>query len=286
MGLRRFLRRSKWDCERLEEIESYIQIETDENIARGMSEDEARAAARRKFGNSTRIREDIYDMNSINILDTLFRDAKYGLRVLRHNLVFSVVAALTLAIGIGANAAVFSVVNSVLLRPLRYPKPDELVALRQEAPGAAGLTNFANGLLLSPSMYFTYSEQNQTFQALGVWNLNTANVTGIAEPERVRAVYVSDGTLQALGVAPEAGRWLSSTDQIPVPAQGPGLMGQSTTLMLSHGYWQRRFGGDRSIIGRTITVDSKPREVVGIMPDGFRILNTESDLIIPVAFDR
>lgn len=285
MGLRRFLRRSRWDRERLEEIESYIQIETDENIARGMSEGEAHAAARRKFGNSTRIREDIYDINTISFLDTLLRDAKYGIRVLRHNLVFSVVAVLTLAIGIGANAAVFSVVNSVLLRPLRYPKPDELVALRQLAPGAAGLTNFEDGLKLSPSMYFTYTEQNRAFQSLGVWVAGTANVTGIAEPERVRAVYVSDGILQALDVQPAAGRWLSSADQVPA-GPGPGFMGQPMVLMLSYGYWRRRFGGDRSIIGRTINVDTRPREIVGIMPDGFRILNTESDLIIPAAFDR
>src|SRR5215471_18943469 len=267
MGLRRFLRRSRWDRERLEEIESYIRIETDENIARGMSEDEAGVAARRKFGNSTRIREDIYDMNTISFLDTLLRDAKYGLRVLRHNLVFSVVAVLTLAIGIGANAAVFSVVNSVLLRPLRYPKPDELVALRQVAPGAAGLANFSNGLLLSPSMYVTYSEQNRAFQSLGVWNLGNANVTGIAEPEQVRVVYVSDGTLQALGVPPAVGRWLSSVDQVPAGGQAPaGFFGQSTTLMLSYGYWQRRFGGDQAVIGRTINVDSRPREIVGVMP--------------------
>src|SRR5215475_2262136 len=158
MGLRRFLRRSRWDRERLEEIESYIQIETDENIARGMSEGEARAAARRKFGNSTRIREDIYDMNSISFLDTLLRDTRYGIRVLRHNLVFSVVAALTLAISISANATVFSVVNSVLLRPLQYPNPDELVTLQQVAPSATRLTNFEDGLKLSPSMYFTYAE--------------------------------------------------------------------------------------------------------------------------------
>src|SRR5215471_5980398 len=285
MSLRRFFRRKRWDRDRVEEIESYIQIETDENRARGMSDDEARAAARRKFGNSTRVREEIYDMNTIPFVDTLFRDMKYGFRVLRHNLVFTVVAVLTLAIGIGANAAVFSVVNSVLLRPLRYPKPDELVALRQVAPGAAGLTNFEDGLKLSPSMYFTYSEQNRTFQSLGVWTAGTANVTGIAEPERVRVVFVSDGTLQALGVPPMTGHWLSSADQIPA-GPGAGFMGQPTTLVLIYGYWQRLFGGDRSVIGRTINVDARPREIVGIMPDGFRIQNTESDLIMPAAFDR
>jgi hypothetical protein len=103
-------------------------------------------------------------MNTIAFLDTLARDVRYELRTLRHNPVFTAVALLTIAIGIGANTAVFSVVNSVLLKPLPYPKSEELVSLRQVAPGAAGLASFADGLLLSPSMYFTYAEHNRTFQ--------------------------------------------------------------------------------------------------------------------------
>src|SRR5580704_7505978 len=176
MALRRFFQRAKWDRERLDEIESYVQIETDENIARGMPSGEARAAARRKLGNSTRIREEIYSMNTIAFLDTLGRDLRYGLRALRHNPMFTAVALLTLAIGIGANTAVFSVVNSVLLRPLNYPKAEELVALRQLAPGAAGLASFSEGLPLSPSMYYTYAEHNQVFQSLGVWVPGAASV--------------------------------------------------------------------------------------------------------------
>jgi predicted permease len=135
-------------------------------------------------------------------------------------------------------------------------------------------------------MYFTYADQNRTFQSLGVWFPLNANVTGIAEPEQVRAVYVSDGTLQTFEVPPVAGRWLSSADQVAPGGQGIGFFGQPTTLMLSYGYWQRRFGGDRTIIGRTITVDSRPREIVGVMPEGFRFLNTDFDLIVPAAFDR
>jgi predicted permease len=277
MGFRRFFRRAKWDRERLEEIESHIQIETDENIARGMPHSQARAAARRKFGNSTRIREEIYRMNTIAFLDTLGRDVRYGLRTLRHNPVFTAVALLTIAIGIGANTAVFSVVNSVLLKPLAYPKSEELVALRQVAPGAAGLASFSDGLLLSPSMYCTYSDHNRTFQSLGVWANDTANVTGLGEPDQVRTIVVSDGVLQALNVPPAAGRWLSSADLVPRSRE---------TAMLSYGYWQRRFGGDRSAVGRNLLVDSRPREIVGIMPQGFRLVNEEFDLLVPVGFDR
>jgi predicted permease len=286
MALNRFWRRAKWDRERLQEIESYVQIETDENMARGMPYDEARAAARRKFGNSTLIREEIYRMNTLATLDAVGRDVRYGLRMLGRNPMFTAVALVTIAVGIGANAGVFSVVNSVLLKPLRYPKAEELVALRQVAPGAAGLASFSDGLRLSPSMYFTYAEQNRTFQSLGVWDSGTASVTGMAEPEQVRTVSVSDGVLQALGVPPAAGRWLLQADQIPRGREPVGFSGRSATVMLSYGYWQRHFGGERSAIGRNITVDSRPREIVGVMPQGFRLVNTDPDLIMPLAFDR
>jgi hypothetical protein len=157
MSIGRFFRRARWDRERSEEMESYLGIETDENVACGMSYDQARAAALRKLGNQTWIREEIYHMNTITFLDTLAGDVRFGLRVLARSPMFTTAALLTLAIGIGANAAVFSVVNSILIRPLRYPRAEQLVALHQDAPGAAGLANATDGLALSPSMYFTYS---------------------------------------------------------------------------------------------------------------------------------
>jgi predicted permease len=240
-----------------------------------------------ELGNLTLAADQRRDAWGWTWLEQWVRDVRHAVRMLRHNPMFTGVAAVTLAIGIGANAAVFSVVNSVLLNPLRYPKSEELVAIRQLAPGAAGLANFTDGLRLSPSMYFTYAEHNRTFQSLGVWVTGTANVTGLAEPEQVRTVSISDGVLQALDVPPAAGRWLSQADQVSRgPDPGSFFVGRSTTVMLTYGYWQRRFGGDPSVVGRTLTVDSRPREIVGVMPQGFRFVNAESDLIVPLAFDR
>src|SRR5262245_44750391 len=190
VGWLRFFRRAKWDAERTRELESYLQIETDENIARGMPPQEARDTAHRKLGNTTRIREEIYRMNTAGFLDALVRDALYALRTLRHNPTFTFAALLTLAIGIGANTAVFSVINSVLLKPLRYTEPDELVAVWHKAPGASGLTDVSGDLRLSPSMYFTYAEQNRMFQSIGVWITGAATVTGQADPEQVRVLGV------------------------------------------------------------------------------------------------
>src|SRR3984957_10875815 len=196
------------------EMQQHLDEKIEELVATGMCRKDATAAARREFGNLRLLEEDSRDVWRWVLVENLFADVRYGLRMLGRNPVFTVVGLLTIAIGIGANAAVFSVVNSVLLKPLNYPKAEELVSLHQTAPGAAGLADFENGLLLSPSMYFTYSEQNRTFQSLGVWVTNTANVTGQAEPEQVRLAAVSDGVLQALDVPPAAGRWLSQIDQV------------------------------------------------------------------------
>ncbi len=189
---------------------------------------------------------------------------------------FGITVLLTLAIGIGANTAVFTVVDNILLKPLPYPQPEQLVAVWLHAPGAAGLTNFAQGLRLSPSMYLTFAEHNRTFQSIGVWISGTANVTGIARPEEVHTTYISDGVLQTLNVPPAAGRWILPGDQVPHGRE---------VAMLGYGYWQRRFGGDRSVIGRNIEVDSEEREIVGVMPRGFEVVNQDFDLLIPLAFD-
>jgi len=276
-SMKRLFSRRRMFGELSDEIRAHLEEKIEELVGGGMSRKEAEEAARRGFGNVTLVEEDGRDVWRWLSMENLFADVRYGLRMLRRNPVFTAVGLLTIAIGIGANAAVFSVVNSVLLKPLNYPNAGELVSLHQTAPGAAGLADFENGLLLSPSMYFTYAEQNRTFQSLGVWDTGTASVTGLAEPEQVRIVEVSDGVLQALGVPPAVGRWLTQADQIPRGRE---------TVMLSYGYWQRRFGGDRTVIGRNLLVDSRPREIIGVMPQGFRAVDADFDVIAPSAFER
>ncbi|HKE27703.1 MAG TPA: ABC transporter permease [Bryobacteraceae bacterium] len=276
MFWRNLLYRDRMDREWHEELESHVQMLTDSLLAQGLTPREARSAALRQAGNLTARREEIYRMNGIQWLDSISGDVRYALRGLRNQPSFTVIAVLTLALGIGANTAVFSVVNSVLLKPLSLPRAEEVVDLAQVAPGAGGVIS-TRGLGLSTSMYFTYAEQNRSFQSVGVWTFRPVTVTGLAEPEQVFANIVSDGLLQSLAVQPEIGRPFTAADQRP-DANG--------TVLLSHGYWQRRFAGDRSVIGRAILVDAVPREVVGVMPAGFRIADKPADLILPMQLDR
>ena len=210
-------------------------------------------------------------------LDNLASDVRYAARGLWRSPLFTAVALLTLAIGCGANTAIFSVVDGVLLKPLPYPDPDELVAVWHVAPGAPGLADVSGGLRLSPSMLVTYQEENRTFEKIGMWVDNTVTVTGLGEPEQVRNIGVLGDVLQALQVPPLLGRWLDATDESPTDAR---------RVMLTYAYWQRRFGGDPNVIGRTITINSTPNEIVGVMPQGFRILDTQSDLVMPIPTAR
>ncbi|HEY3516408.1 MAG TPA: ABC transporter permease [Gammaproteobacteria bacterium] len=209
--------------------------------------------------------------------DTAVRDLRHVARGLVRNASFTVVAVATLAIGIGATTAVFSVVDGVLLKPLPYPEPDRLVAVWHDAPGAPGLTAVAGGLQMSPSMVVTYQEESRSFEQIGLWTVQLMNVTGFAEPEQVQAVGVTGQTLPAFGVAPLLGRWLGPDDE---------SLRSALVAMLSYGYWQERFGGDPEIVGKQIRVDNYSAEIVGIMPRGFRFGDTAADLIIPFRFDR
>ncbi|HEY6345274.1 MAG TPA: ABC transporter permease [Bryobacteraceae bacterium] len=184
---------------------------------------------------------------------------------------FTAVALTTLALGIGATTAIFSVIEGVLIKPLPFPHAENLVGVWHLAPGVKGVSGDLN---CSPTMYFTYREENKTFQDFGLWENGGGTVTGLGEPEALPALSVTYGLLEALDVPPALGRWFSGADDTP---------GTPETVILSYGYWQRRFGGSASAIGRTLTVDSRPRLIIGVMPKNFRFLNSNADLIFPGA---
>jgi predicted permease len=272
---RLFTRRARYN-DLAVSIQEHIAERADELEEQGLSRAQAEQTARREFGNVALISERSREAWQWSVIESTLADLKLALRRLFKSPGFAVTVLLTLAIGIGANTAVFTVIDSILLKPLPYPQPEQLVAVWMRAPGAAGLTSFTEGLRLSPSMYLTFAGHTRAFQAIGVWVSGTANVTGIAQPEEVHTTYISDGVLQTLNVPPAAGRWISTAEQAPHTHE---------VAMLSYGYWQRHFGGDPSVIGRNIDVDSQSREIVGVMPRGFEVVNQNFDLLIPLGFD-
>jgi putative ABC transport system permease protein len=256
------------------EIDEHIAMQTAENLRAGLSPIEARRQALLKFGNVEEVKETYREQRGLPLTETLVRDTRHALRRLRKTPGFTAAALLTLALGIGANTAIFGVVDSILIRPLPYPHAEALVSVWHTAPGLPGLPD--GRISCSSSMYFTYREQNRTFEQFGLWNSSGASVTGIAEPEQPRALFVTHGVLDALGVRPFLGRWFSQADDTP---------GSAETVMLTYGYWQRLFAGDPSIVGRTLTINSKPHTVIGVMPEDFRF-QRDPELILPVRFER
>jgi predicted permease len=206
-------------------------------------------------------------------VESLSDQLRQVLRRLMRSPIFTIITIITLAAGVGANIAVFSVVEGVLLKPLPYPHAEMLVGVWHTAPGLN-----MDEVNMAPSNYFIYREQNRVFEDIGVYQDYSVAVTGQGNPEQVPALVVTDGVLPTLGVAPMLGRWFSRADDTPSAAD---------TAMLDYGYWQRRFGGDRSIVGRAITVDGKLRQVIGVMPRNFRFLDGEQPaLILPLQLDR
>src|SRR5687767_6641563 len=251
MSWRQFFRRAYWDRDRAAELRSYLEIETDENMARGMSPEAARRAAHIKLGNTVRIREEIHRMNTIGLLETFGRDLRLALRGMRRRPGFTLAVVLTLALGIGANTAIFGVVDGVLIKPLSYPNAGELVSIEHLAPGLK-----VDEFRMSASQYFTYREESRVFQYIGLYGDGGRTITGLGEPEQARALFVTHDVLLALGIQPQFGRLFTESD---LPRDGD-IRGEGSTapipLILTHAYWQRRFGGDRSVIGRRLTVDS------------------------------
>lgn len=202
----------------------------------------------------------------------MFNPLRRLVRSLLRTPLFTSVAIITLAVGIGANTAIFSVVYSVLLKPLPFDEPERLVGVWHSAPGM-------NIPLLNqgPATYLTYREENRVFEHLGLWQGATVPVTGRGDPEQVPALRISDSLLPALRVQPLLGRRFNAEDDSPKSPE---------RVMLSYGYWQRKLGGRRDIVGQTLVVDGSPREVIGVLPADFRFLDRKADVFMPFRFNR
>ncbi len=206
-------------------------------------------------------------------MDSIGNELRQVLRRLRRAPMFTAITLITLAAGVGANTVVFSVLEGVLLKPLPYDRPEELVGVWHTAAGLnIGDVNMA------PSNYFIYREQGQSFRDIGVYQNDSLSVTGTGEPEQVSVLDVTEGVLPLLGVQPLIGRSFNHADDSP---------GNSDTAIITYGYWRSKFGGDPAVIGKTIIADGVSRQIIGVLPQKFRFLDaTDLSLIVPLKFDR
>jgi putative ABC transport system permease protein len=262
MSITRFFRRGRWDDERARELESYVAIETDENIARGMPPDAARAAAERKLGNRTLIREDIYYMNTIGFLDSAWRDLRYGARLLRVNPGFAVVAILSLSLGVGANTAIFQLLDAVRIRTLPVEEPSRLVEIRIEDNGHGRTGRFTGRApMLTHPLLEQIRDRQDAFSGLAAWGTSTLNLTTSGEARYARGMWVNGDFFRTLGVRPLLGRLLEPSDDVRGCA--------APVAVVSYGFWQRELGGAPSIVGRPLQLEGHNYEIVGVTPPQF-----------------
>ena len=205
-------------------------------------------------------------------MNDLMRDVRHAARRLARTPMFTLATVLTLALGIGANVAIFSVVNTVLLKPLPFRDADRLVGLWQTAPGV----DIAD-LNASIADYVTYREESRTLAEVALWNRNAVTITGSAEPERLDSLIATHRFLPLLGVQPMLGRPFAERDDQD---------GSPEVAMISHGYWQRQFGGDPGVVGKTITVDGTSHEIIGVLPKGFWFMDAPHNVVLPLRFNR
>jgi putative ABC transport system permease protein len=199
----------------------------------------------------------------------LWQDLRYAGRTFWKQPGFAAAAVLTLALGIGATTAIFSVVYGVLLKPLPFHEPERLVSVQQLAPHGGGTNQ-------GPATYLTYRENQKAFEAIGAWDSSEVSITGVGEPERVQALLVSAATLPLLRVQPLVGRFFSADDDTP---------GGPLRVVLTHGYWQRRFGGAENVVGQPLVIDGRSAEVIGVLPSEFKFLRTRRDIVLPMPLD-
>lgn len=246
-----------------EELRSHLAFAMEENIQRGMSHREARMAALRSFGNLTQTREHYRQQRGIPLLEQILTDLRFGFRQLRKSPGFAITAILTLALGVGANTAIFTLIDSILLRPLPFPQQDRLVTLTSDG-------FFPKGWIRA------WQQNSRSFESLAAYGLNTeSNITQNGNSERVFGTRVTVNFLDALGIHPALGEFFSKDNSIE---------GRDDVVVLSYGYWQTRFGANPEVIGQTLRVDGVSRRIIGILPAGIQFPYNDTRFLVPVSF--
>jgi predicted permease len=278
LRLRSLFRRPNIEFELEAEFRFHLDQLIEENISFGMPPKEARRAAEVTMGGIAQYKEECRDMRRVNFVEDLIQDVRYTTRSLSKSPVFTVVVVATLALGIGANSAIFSIVHGVLLRPLDYPKPDQLMYLTAEAPAIGGTRS-----ALSAREYIEFRQLNRSFAEVGAYSTGGAayttgevNLTAGDQPLRVRSVSVDAHLLDALGIQPEQGRFFSDeettrwTGTLPPPI-----------AILSHELWRTAFGG-RPLIGQKVQIEGRPHEIIGVMPLGADVMDNHTQVWLPL----
>src|SRR6266508_1434446 len=276
------IRRGRLEREMEEEMRFHLEMQIEQNLASGMSPEEAHYADRRQFGNQTWLKEVSREMWSLNSIETLIQDLRYSARMLRKNPGFTAVAALTLALGIGANTAIFSVVNGVLLRALPYYEPERLVMVWADRPilqAQLGLPDFP----VTVADFVDWRNQNQVFEQMAALEPLRMNLTGGGAPESLVGLRASASLFPLLGASFAAGRaFLPEEDQA----------GADRVVVISHGIWRQRYAADPKLIGQKVTLDNESYTVIGVTAPDFQFprrgeipfVATKVDLYLPIAF--
>src|SRR5215831_5408420 len=275
MRLTRVFRRRRWDEERARELDGYLAEETADNIARGMTPQAARAAAHRKLGNGTRIREEIYEMNSLGFLETLWQDLRYGARVLVRNPIFACVTILSLAFGIGANTAIFQLLDAVQFRTLPVRTPLELVELKPAPLSRWGSTTGRRSFA-TYAMWDQVRQHARGFSGMFAWGTAKFDMAAGGESRFVAGLWVSGSFFDVLGVAPAAGRLLAEHDDVP----GCGAPG----VVISNAFWRREYGGSPAAVGSMVRLNGTPFPVLGVTSEAFAGIEVgrSFDVAVPI----
>jgi len=257
------------DHELDEELRFHLERDIEQKIRNGLSPEDARYAALKAFGGVDQSKEECRSARGVGMIENILRDISFSLRVLLKSYAFTIVVVLTLALGIGANTAIFSFANGILLRPLPYLQSERLAVLEETA-----LKRGIDSMSVSFPNYLDWREQNKVFEDIGIYyGTSRFSLSGAGGPVEIRGSYISQGLFEILRVSPQLGRTFTANEDRP---------DEDAVVILGHDLWQRSFGGDPNIIGQKIMISNRPRTVVGVMPSGFRFPEI-SELWAPVA---